>query len=48
MRYEERFERQIDGYLVTYRYNGRVQHTQMAYDPGTRMRVRVSVDPMDG
>jgi uncharacterized protein YcfJ len=48
MRYEERLERQIDGYLVTYRYNGRIHHTQMAYDPGTRIRVRVSVDPMDG
>lgn len=47
-RYEERFERQIDGYLVTYRYGGRVQRTQMAQDPGARIRVRVSVDPLDG
>ncbi|MFO1399854.1 MAG: glycine zipper 2TM domain-containing protein [Steroidobacteraceae bacterium] len=47
-RYEERLDREIDGYRVTYRYNGRDYRTQMAYEPGERIRVRVSVDPLGG
>jgi hypothetical protein len=33
---------------VTYRYNGRDYRTQMPYEPGERIRVRVSVDPVGG
>jgi uncharacterized protein YcfJ len=44
-RYEERLDREIDGYRVTYRYNGHNYRTQMPYEPGERIRVRVSVDP---
>ena len=47
-RYEERLEREIDGYRVTYRYNGRDYRTQLPYEPGERIRVRVSVDPVGG
>lgn len=47
-RYEERLDREIDGYRVTYRYNGRNYRTQMPFEPGERIRVRVSVDPLGG
>lgn len=46
-RYEERIDREIDGYRVTYRYNGRIYCTQLPYEPGERIRVRVTVDPVD-
>jgi uncharacterized protein YcfJ len=45
-RYEERLDRAIDGYRVTYRYNGRDYRTEMPYEPGERIRVRVTVDPV--
>jgi len=34
-----------NGYAVTYEYHGRQYSTVMPYDPGERMRVRVSVTP---
>jgi uncharacterized protein YcfJ len=46
MRYAERTERELDGYRVTYRYNGRTYSTQLPYEPGERIRVRVTVDPV--
>jgi uncharacterized protein YcfJ len=46
-RYEERYEQQVDSYRVTYRYNGRLYSTQLSYDPGERIRVRVSADPLE-
>jgi uncharacterized protein YcfJ len=45
VRYDERFEERIDGYRVTYEYNGIRQTTQLPYDPGDRIRVRVDVRP---
>lgn len=52
--YEERCEtvnhretsRRIDGYRVTYRYNGQTYTTRMDRDPGQRVRVKVSVTPV--
>jgi uncharacterized protein YcfJ len=44
-RYEERYEERIDGYNVTYVYNGRQSTTRLPYDPGDRIRVRVDVRP---
>lgn len=35
------------GYRVTYRYQGQEYTRTMAYDPGSTVRVRVSVDPAD-
>lgn len=35
------YEDRIDGYDVTYRYNGHVYQTRMPYDPGRRVPVRV-------
>jgi uncharacterized protein YcfJ len=45
VRYEERYEERIDGYNVTYVYNGRQSTTRLPYDPGDRIRVRVDVRP---
>lgn len=41
-----RYERRIDGYDVTYRYQGRTYHTTMPYDPGERIAVDVSIRPI--
>lgn len=38
-RYEDRYENRIDGYRVTYEYHGRRGVTQLAYDPGDRIRI---------
>lgn len=45
VRYDERVEDRIEGYRVTYEYNGIRQTTQLPYDPGDRIRVRVDVQP---
>jgi len=44
-RYEETYEERVDGYRVTYVYNGRQSTTRLPYDPGDRIRVRVDVRP---
>lgn len=38
-------ERRIDGYTVTYRYQGQTFTTRMPRDPGNRLRVDVRVQP---
>ena len=38
------YEERVDGYRVTYMYDGREYHTVMAYDPGNRVQVRVGRD----
>jgi uncharacterized protein YcfJ len=40
-----RYERELEGYDVTYRYHGRLYHTHSPDDPGSRIRVRVDVEP---
>ena len=47
VRYEHEYEERIDGYRVTYEYNGREYTTRMPYDPGERIRVRVAVAPAE-
>jgi uncharacterized protein YcfJ len=47
VRYDEEYEERIDGYRVTYEYNGRRQTTRLPYDPGDKIRVRVDVHPED-
>lgn len=42
--YEERDR--VEGYRVTYRFNGENYTTRTAYDPGDEIRVRVSVTPV--
>lgn len=46
-RYETHQEKRIDGYDVIYRYQGQKYRTQMPYDPGPRLRVRVDVRPAE-
>lgn len=46
-RYSEHWEERVDGYKVTYVYNGRRQVTQLPYKPGNRIRVRVDVSPAE-
>lgn len=43
--YVDDYEERVDGYDVTYVYNGRRMTTRMPYDPGDRVRVRVDVYP---
>jgi len=43
--YREHNEEQIDGYRVTYRYNGQKYMTEMPYDPGRKIKVRVDIRP---
>lgn len=43
--YREHQEKRIDGYRVTYSYNGQKYLTEMPYDPGNKIRVRVDVRP---
>ena len=44
-RYRAHQEERIDGYRVMYRYHGQKYVTEMPYDPGERMRVRVDIRP---
>ena len=43
----QREERRVVGYDVEYRYRGEVFMSRLDYDPGERMRVRVSIAPAD-
>lgn len=47
VRYDHEYEERIDGYRVTYEYNGREYTTRMPYDPGERIKVRVAVAPAE-
>jgi uncharacterized protein YcfJ len=47
VRYEDQYEERIEGYRVTYEYNGREYTTRMPYDPGSKIRVRVAVSPAE-
>lgn len=47
-RNRDRYDERIDGYRVTYEYGGRQYVTQLPYDPGDRIRVRVDVSPASG
>lgn len=44
-RYRSQQEERIDGYRVMYRYNGQKYVTEMPYDPGKRIKVRVDIRP---
>jgi uncharacterized protein YcfJ len=45
IRTREHREERIDGYHVVYRYRGQTYATDMPYDPGRELRVRVDVRP---
>lgn len=46
-RYEDTYEERVDGYRVTYEYQGREYTTQLPYDPGDHIRVKVAVSPAE-
>jgi uncharacterized protein YcfJ len=46
-RYDSSYRERVDGYRVTYEYQGREYTTQMPYDPGDRIRVQVAVSPAE-
>jgi len=46
-RYHDEYQDRVDGYRVTYLYHGRRQVTQLPYNPGERIRVRVDVTPAE-
>lgn len=41
----ERVIERIDGYEVTYVYNGQELTKRLAYDPGSRLRIRIQAQP---
>ncbi|WP_151634575.1 glycine zipper 2TM domain-containing protein [Noviherbaspirillum aerium] len=41
----DNWQTRTNGYAVTYEYHGHTYTSMMPYDPGDRMRVRVSVTP---
>ncbi|MBQ5949687.1 glycine zipper 2TM domain-containing protein [Massilia sp. ST3] len=43
----EAVESRTNGYDVTYEYRGQTYTTLMSRDPGNRVRLRVSVEPLD-
>jgi uncharacterized protein YcfJ len=47
VRYDQQYEERIDGYRVTYQYNGREYTTRLPYDPGEKLRIRVAVAPAE-
>ncbi len=40
-------ERRVSGYNVEYRYRGDIYMSRLDYDPGDRLRIRISVSPVD-
>jgi uncharacterized protein YcfJ len=42
----DHWESRTNGYEVTYDYRGRNYTSIMSYDPGTKVRLRVTVEPM--
>lgn len=45
--YVDDYEDRVEGYDVTYVYEGRRMTTRMPYDPGDRVRVRVDIYPAE-
>lgn len=43
----ERQERRVAGFDVEYQYQGDVYFSRLPYDPGSKLRVRVTVEPAD-
>ena len=41
----DHYESRTTGYQVAYDYNGRTYTSNMSYDPGNRIKLRVSIDP---
>lgn len=44
--YHTRYEEEVVGYNVSYRYHGKTYHTEMDYHPGKKIPVKVKVRPI--
>ena len=44
--YRTSYEEVVDSYDVTYKYRGRIYHTEMPYDPGKRIKMRIQITPV--
>ena len=44
--HEESYKKVLDGYQVTYRYKGNKYEARMPYDPGDRVKLKVSINPV--
>lgn len=44
---EQHDERRISGYDVEYRYKGESYMSHMGYDPGDKLRIRITVAPVE-
>lgn len=45
-RHEVNYERVVDGYWVTYRYQGERHKIEMPYHPGKRIKMRIQITPV--
>ncbi len=46
VRHQVSYEEVLDGYHVTYRYQGERFQTRMPYDPGKRIKLRIHIEPV--
>ena len=46
MRHQVSYEEVLDGYHVTYRYQGERYEIRMPYDPGKRIKLRIQIEPV--
>ena len=44
--HEESYKKVLDGYQVTYRYKGNKYEARMPYDPGDKVKLKVSINPV--
>jgi uncharacterized protein YcfJ len=46
VRQQVNYEEVLDGYRVTYRYQGERYQIKMPYDPGKRIKLRIHIEPV--
>jgi uncharacterized protein YcfJ len=46
VRHQVSYEEVLDGYRVTYRYQGERYQIEMPYDPGKRIKLRIQIEPV--
>jgi uncharacterized protein YcfJ len=46
VRHQVSYEEVLEGYQVTYRYQGERYQIKMPYDPGKRIKLRIQIEPV--
>jgi uncharacterized protein YcfJ len=46
VRHQVSYEEVLDGYRVTYRFQGEKYQIEMPYDPGKRIKLRIQIEPV--